>query len=118
MNNSGSPLIVTLSQSEYDIASCEQLARELEPTYTHPQVVVDMSAVRYIDSTCLGKLVRMRSERGRRSYPPAHLVVLSTQIRRLFEIVRFDHVWPLYDSLEAALGELTAPAEEADKATG
>ena len=88
------PLIVALSKPEYDVSSCEKLAEELEPAYTQSNVVVDMTAVHYLDSTCLSKLARMRTERERREYPPARLVVPAPQIRRLFEIVGFDEVWP------------------------
>jgi anti-anti-sigma factor len=111
MNSSGSPLIVTLSQAEYDISSCEDLSRELEPTYTHPNVIVDMAGVTYVDSTCLGRLARMRSERNKRGFHPAHLVV-GANIRYLFKIVEFDAIWPLYDSLEAALNENNMGLEE------
>jgi anti-anti-sigma factor len=97
------PLIVYLSQPEYDVASCEDLAKELEPSYTAPTVVIDMSGVRYLDSTCLGKLVRMRKERGKRGFAEARLVLPSQHLRRLFQLVNFDSLWPLYDSLDDAL---------------
>ncbi len=60
----------------------------------------------------------MRSERGKRGFPPARLVVQSQDIRRLVKIVEFDAIWPLYDSLEAAFNEGTTQAEEEAQATG
>lgn len=96
-------LIVVLEREEYDLTTCDDLSRELEPTYTVPNVVVDMSAVTYFDSTSLGRLVRMRAQRSQRGFPPARLVVPSERIRHLFEIVKFDALWPVYTSLNAAL---------------
>ena len=101
--DNGPPLVVTLSQPEYDIYSCEDLALELQKTYARQTVVVDMSGVKYLDSTCLGKLARMRSERAARGYAPAHLVVAAENIKRLFRIVHFEELWPIYDTLEEAL---------------
>jgi anti-anti-sigma factor len=118
--DSRSALIVTLSRAEYDIYSCEDFALELQETYDRQTVIVDMSAVTYLDSTCLGKLARMRSERAARGYAPAHLVVTAENIKRLFKIVHFDELWPLYDSLEEALegsipsgGALREPRQQA-----
>jgi anti-anti-sigma factor len=97
------PLIVALERSEYDIASAEDLSRQLRETYTAPNVILDMSAVTYIDSTCLGRLIKMRKERASRGFLPARIVVASREIRHLFEIVKFDTVWPIFDSLDAAI---------------
>lgn len=96
-------LIIYLSQPEYDVASCEALAKELEPSYTAPSVIIDMSGVSYIDSTCLGKLVRMHNEREKRGLAGARFVLSSPHMRRLFELVHFESLWPLYDSLDDAL---------------
>ena len=106
-------LTVTLQRTEYDVASCEVLERELVPSYTAPRAIVDLSAVRYLDSTCLGKLVRMHSRRLSRGFAPPRLVLPSKQLRHIFETVHFDGLWPLYRSLEAALKDpWSEPPEE------
>jgi|HubBroStandDraft_2_1064218.scaffolds.fasta_scaffold223491_2 anti-anti-sigma factor len=112
------PLMVTLSQPEYDVSTCEDLARELMPSYTAPKAIVDMSAVRYLDSTCLSKLVRMHSQRLNRGFAPARLVLPSKQLRHIFEIVHFDGLWPLYQSLELALKDPWSEPPEEVRATG
>jgi anti-anti-sigma factor len=99
------PLIVSLLCSEYDIASSGDLAEELKPAYDTRLVVVDMSNVSYVDSTCLTELVRMHNERVRRAFPPVRLVLPSSHLRHLFELARFDGLWPLYDSLEQAIDD-------------
>lgn len=112
------PLIVTLLQSEYDVSTCEDLARELVPSYSAPRAIVDLSAVRYLDSTCLSKLVRMHSQRLNRGLAPARLVLSSKQLRHIFEIVHFDGLWPLYHSLEPALKDPWNEPPEEVRATG
>jgi anti-sigma B factor antagonist len=98
---SDEPLIVALD-GEWDVYRCPELDERLESAYAAPQVVLDLSNATYLDSTCLGALVRMRKERAARGLEPAHLVITSPMVRRIFEIVRLDRVWPIHDSLEAA----------------
>jgi anti-anti-sigma factor len=102
------PLIVALELSEYDVASAGDMTRQLEATYTASNVIVDMSGVRYIDSTCLGRLVKMRKEREGRGFRPARIVISSAELRRLFKLVKFDTVWPIFDSLDAAIKDEAA----------
>lgn len=97
------PTILTLAAEEWDIESADALASLLAPAADHRDVIVDLSAVSYIDSTCLGKFVGMRAKRGARGFEPAKLVIASPRIRRLFAIVKFDEIWPIYATLHEAL---------------
>ncbi|HKU81138.1 MAG TPA: STAS domain-containing protein [Candidatus Tumulicola sp.] len=99
------PTVVRLEDREWDIASADVLAKLLESTYEQPEVVVDLSAVHYIDSTCLGKLARMRGERIRRGLHPGRLVIATPQVRRIFHIVQYDLIFEVFDSVEAAIAE-------------
>lgn len=101
--NGPRPFVLSLEETEWDLASRDRLAKVLEPTYRHRHVVVDLRAVEYIDSTCLGKLIRMRNERATRGFEPERLVLGSPRLRRLFGIVSFDAIWPLFYTLEEAL---------------
>lgn len=108
------PLVVRLDAPEWDIASAEQLGDILSAACDRPDVVIDMSAVEYFDSTCLGKLARVHAKRVDKGYPAAPLVIRSPQVRRIFRIVQYDRLWPIFDSLDAALGEANgecAPSE-------
>jgi anti-anti-sigma factor len=97
------PLVVRLDEEEYDISNCDEFFKALEPTFNAPDVIVDMSAVRYMDSTCLSKLTIMRTKRGEAGFPPARIVITSRTVRRLFQLTGFDRFWPIFDSLEGAL---------------
>jgi anti-anti-sigma regulatory factor len=102
------PFVVALKRDEYDIASRDELALELEDTYTRSNVILDLSAVNYIDSTCLSKLVAMRNRRAESGFSAARLVLASVQLRHLFFILTFDEVWPIYATLQAALKDALA----------
>jgi anti-anti-sigma regulatory factor len=97
------PLVLNFEQSEWDVTGCEDLAKLLKPTYTHPNVILDLTPVTYMDANCLRELARMQAERAKRVLLPVHLVVASPHIRRVFKLVQFDRVWPLYGGLESAL---------------
>lgn len=97
------PLIVRLDGSDWDLTASEELERLLLPAFDCADAIVDMSQVEYMDSTCLGKLTRLHHERvTKRGLSPARLVIASAAIQRLFQIVNFDRVWPIYGSLESA----------------
>ena len=99
------PLIVTFDQEAYNIATSEEFGAVLLPTHNAPNVIVDLSVVTYLDSTCLYKLAEMRDAREKHRYPAARLVVASENVMRLFLIVGFDKVWPLFETLDAALAD-------------
>jgi len=97
------PLVISLNRPEWDVVFADELGRLLESSYSHPNVIIDMSNVRFIDSTCLGKLVKMRKERGTRGLAPERIVIPNENIRRVFALVRFDEIWPFYLSLAQAV---------------
>ncbi|MGA8535253.1 MAG: STAS domain-containing protein [Candidatus Tumulicola sp.] len=110
--NVAQPLVIRLEEPEWDVSTCERLEQRLAPAIDHADVVVlEMSAVRFMDSTCLGKLVRMyRLRVTGRMFEPTRLVVASPQIRHLFALVKFDELFPIFDTLDEAL--LYAPSED------
>lgn len=97
------PFIVTLDAPEWDLASCGELAKLLEPAREPAAALVDLSRVDFIDSTCLGKIAALQGKRMAGGLAPAALVVATPQVRRLFAIVQFDRLWPIFESLDDAL---------------
>ncbi|HEY1682912.1 MAG TPA: STAS domain-containing protein [Candidatus Tumulicola sp.] len=110
------PFVVSLKRAEYDISSRDELGLELEDTYTHSNVILDVSAVNYIDSTCLSRLVAMRKRREESGFRPVRLVLTSIHVRHLFKILTFDEIWPIYETLQAALEDALAEGKK-DKPT-
>ena len=84
--------------------SAEFLSQTLERSLAEEtgHVLIDFSAINYIDSTGIGELVgylgRFR-ETGRKLV----LINPSERIRRLLHVARLDELFPTHDTLEAAL---------------
>jgi anti-anti-sigma factor len=96
-----------LKSPEWDIATCDPFAEIIAPALGHPHVVIDLSAVKYMDSTCLAKLAEMCRERVvKNGYPPSHLVIGEPAISRLFTIAKFDRLWPINSTVDEALAAI------------
>lgn len=107
----GAVLVMTIT-GEVDIANVDQIA---EVIYAQPNtedgLVIDLSEVRYLDSSAVSLLhdlaMRLRNRAQR-------LIVVSpsgTPPRRVLELTAMDRNAPVVDELEAALRQLgdTAP---------
>jgi anti-anti-sigma factor len=101
-----SPLIIRLKDVEWDLATRERLQFLLCEATDRLRVFIDMSAVAYMDATCLGKLARMQKERlCEAGFGPAALVVAHPNLRTLFELVGFGAAWPIFGTLDEALSD-------------
>jgi anti-sigma B factor antagonist len=97
------PLIITLA-GEFDIYTAGELADTLAAGEERANVIVDMTHVRYLDSTSLTVFIRMRKRRLETNLPPCRLVGLGPNLRRLFRLTRLDAVWPIYETIDEARG--------------
>lgn len=97
--------VLAISEPECDIAFSDAFSRLLQSAYAHPNLVLDLTAVRYIDSTCLGKLARLCAERIGRGLSTARIIAPSEDLRRLFSLVKFDQIFAIYSNAEDALKE-------------
>jgi anti-anti-sigma factor len=99
----GRPLIVRLTDEDWDLTLCERLEQLLAPALEQPNVVIDMAAVQFMDSSCLNKLIHMHNERvTKRGFSPVRLVIASPNIRRLFAIANLDRLWPIFETVDEA----------------
>lgn len=105
------PYVVAL-HGDYDVSSQERLVEALAPANDRPHVVVDFTNVRFLDSTALAVLIRMRKRRGQLGYPLVRFVGLHSGLRRVFEITHLDGVWPHYDTIQEALASFDTPASQ------
>jgi anti-anti-sigma regulatory factor len=100
------PLIIRLNDSEWDLATREKLQFLLGAATDRVRVFIDMSAVAYMDATCLGKLARMQRERlCKVGLTPATLVVAHPSLWALFKLVGFGTAWPMFATLDEALAD-------------
>ena len=94
---------VLAASGEVDVFTAPDLDAELTSLVAQgsPRVVVDLSAVTFLDSTGLGVLVK--ALKGiREAGGTLHLVVTSDRIRKIFDITGLDASLPLFDTVDAA----------------
>ncbi|WP_156757225.1 STAS domain-containing protein [Actinokineospora pegani] len=112
------PCVVLTLTGEVDIALSHPLARSVDQALRlldehrdpPPSVVVDLTAVSFLDSTGLHHLMRLRREAAERPRPVlVHLSIDPDQdgIRRLFSITALDTVFPIHATTAEAMA---APA--------
>lgn len=95
--------VVLAVSGEVDLGTAPRLREHLVALVTdgHLRVVVDLTAVEFLDSTGLGALVagfkRLRAHEGE-----MRLVCAPGRIRKVFELTRLDRVLPMFESVEDA----------------
>lgn len=94
--------VITLA-GEWDLSRGNELRTCTERALAHPRVVIDLSETSYIDSYCVGMLVRMRTQRVTKGYEPSRLVLQAGNVRRVLGIIGAASLWTIYDTLEEAL---------------
>ena len=68
-----------------------RLCREIEPAYAAPSgVLVDLSAVTYIDVTCANELIKLSETRTALAHVPTSLVIPDETTRELFALLGVD----------------------------
>jgi anti-anti-sigma factor len=102
------PLVVS-PRGEFDIYTKDRLVEILANVDAHPFVVVDFSGVRYIDSSCIAVLIRMRKRRLIAGLPAAHFAALNPMLHRVFAIAALDQVFPMFDTVEEARAAFAQP---------
>lgn len=100
--------IVTL-EGEWDLSRGDELRRHIDRAAGYPRVVIDMTGVSYIDSNCIGMLVRMRTQRVAKGYEPSRLVLKTGNVRRVLGVVCGHALWAMYESLDEALADWKYP---------
>ena len=102
----GTAYVITL-EGEADLYTTPELKGELQRVMEEgaENIVVDLSATTFIDSTTLGVLIgavkRVRPVGGSIS-----LVCSDRNIRKIFEITLLDRVFPIFEDRSEALGQL------------
>jgi len=99
----GEVLVVTIQQTRLDAIIAPQLKVTLWDLVGEgaEQVIIDISAADFMDSSGLGVLIsllKLLGTEGDLKVVGAHGAVAQT-----FNITRMDRVFPMYDSVDAAL---------------
>ena len=96
---------IVSAEGELDAYAAPELTASFANVAEARNVVIDLSAVSFMDSTALGILVRTIREIGERG-GSVRLVLPETSARRIFEITMLDQVLPLAATREDALADL------------
>jgi anti-sigma B factor antagonist len=108
----GAPLLAV--SGEVDLHTAGRLQAALEPLVaaagpSRPDVVVDLSAVSFLDSTGLGELVAAHRTLAAKS-ARLHLVSGNDRVGRLLAITGLDGVLDVHPDRETVLAALAAPS--------
>ena len=92
-------VILTLT-GDYDVAYRSALRAELEAVRGSKSLVVDLSGVTFMDSSCVGELVGLHGSRVAAGYPPLTVVQNDLIVKRLFGLLGLDRVFNTVDSID------------------
>lgn len=96
-------MVISLA-GEWDIYRRDELRSRLEPAYHDREIVLDLTAAKYVTSTLICALVVAHKHRESSGMPLAALAVKSAFVRRLLSATGLDALFPIYESVEEALG--------------
>jgi anti-sigma B factor antagonist len=98
------PVVVLSVRGEVDVATAPQLRERLVDLVAsgHPQIVLDLSEVGFLDSTGLGVIVGCL-KRARANDGDITLVCSHRPILKVLEITGLTAVFGLHDTVEEAL---------------
>lgn len=94
-------MVISLA-GEWDIYRRDELRSRLDAAYREREVVLDLTAAKYVTSTLMCALVVAHKHREAHGMPPAVLAVRSAFVRRLLSATGLNGLFPIYDSVEDA----------------
>ena len=101
---------IAAAAGDIDLASSSDFQRDLLALLAErpKRIIVDLSAVGYMDSSGVASLVKLLS-RGRRYGTSLALAGLTQRVRSIFEITRLSDIFDIRQTAEAALVEWPMP---------
>jgi anti-sigma B factor antagonist len=106
----GDVAVASVPVAELDAANAAEFKRDMAPVLAaHTKVVLDLSHVRFVDSSGLGAFIScLRQLHGRGG--ELKLAGMSRQVRAVFELVRMDRVFDIRPTAEDAVRAFAEPA--------
>lgn len=107
MDNFGSPakLVVMVFSGEYDLSSKEELRAAFTSLSCEPYVVLDFSAVTYMDSTVITELLRMHHLRLANGFDRATVVAHNRHLIKLVDVLQLGSIFRVVETLDEAVGK-------------
>ena len=98
--------VVTITFSgDLSVQTLAELREKLARAESCDVVILDLSAVNYVDSTTLTAFVKLRSRMlGSGRSGTVRIAQPALSVRRILEICHLDKLFEIYDSIEEAQG--------------
>jgi anti-sigma B factor antagonist len=106
----GDVAVASVPVEELDAANAAEFKRDIAPAIeAHPKLVLDLSTLRFVDSSGLGALIsclrKVNAKGG-----DLKLSGMSRQVRAVFELVRMHRVFDILAAKEDAVRAFAAAA--------
>lgn len=88
----------------YDATCKRQWSEELDGLCSEPNVIIDLSAVSYLDATCLTEMLRMHERRRDNGFDRETIILGQPPVRRLFDLLKMEGVVRVVECLDDATG--------------
>ena len=103
VENKNGVIVASIPVADLDAANSGEFKHDIAPILeSGTKLVIDLSAVRFVDSSGLGAMLsclRQMTARG----GDLKLSGMSKQVRATFELVRMNRIFDIYDTNEAAV---------------
>jgi anti-sigma B factor antagonist len=98
----GDVTVATVPVEDLDASNSGEFKRDMTPVIeAHPKLVLDLSRLRFVDSSGLGAFISCLRKLNARG-GDLKLCGMSTQVRGVFELVRMHRVFDIYPTGEEA----------------
>ncbi len=99
-------ILITVDSENLDAGNSKDFKEAIQPHLdTHILAVVDLSALKFVDSSGLGALLScLRTMNNKQSQ--LKLIGLTKPVRALFELVRMHRIFSIYNTLDEALAAI------------
>jgi len=99
----GNVAVVLVPVDELDASNAGELKRDITPILeANPQLVIDLSRLRFVDSSGLGAMLSCLRQVSARS-GDLKLCGMSKQVRATFELVRMNRIFDIFSTREEAV---------------
>ena len=96
-------VVVAVFTGEYDLSHRAILRVELSALCEQPNLVLDMTAITYIDSTCITELMALQDRRLKAGLPATGIVLYAPSVRKLFTILSLGSIFKIASALDELL---------------
>ena len=94
-SSDGYRTVVMALIGEFDISSRDRLSAALQRLYDVANVIVDLTEVRYLDSTAIGEFIHLHKIRKAKGLRRETIVIPNEALRRIFDILQLAEVFEL-----------------------